>query len=289
MGIKPMHDDDAPNFKIRLDDDVDETTDASAEEEIPEETPKKEIKNRRIDRSGRKMSLTVFLLAGLACAAVAGVYFSLKNQIAANTNAGATAVTSLSINLESRLTSIGDAQQELDKKLTSDMDGINSRIQKIEKSISAVRTSKSDKADVEKALIDIEKKLSLVQKKLEDIKSEISESNTSTQKKIAGFTQSMTAYTTRIDKANAELSGLHSEIAQLKSDKLTRATLTESLKVENERYMTLIDNLNRELGVLKLRVKALEQSQTQIPYRPGSAAQPPAPEKRGGIIEQPIR
>lgn len=284
-----MYDDDAPNFKIRLDDDADEAPVASAEEEIQEETPKKDIRDRRIDRSGRKMSLTVFLLVGLACTAVAAVYFSLKNQIAANTNAGATAVTSLSINLESRLASISDAQQELDKKLDSDIEGINSRIQKIEKSISVVRASKSDKTDMEKALTGIEKKLSPVQKKIEDMKTEISASNTSNRNKIAGFTQSLASYTARIDKTNTELSRLNSEISQLKSDKLTRAALTESLEAENERYMTLIDNLNRELGVLKLRVKALEQSQAQVPYRSGAVAQPPASEKRGGIIEQPIR
>jgi predicted nucleic acid-binding Zn-ribbon protein len=291
-----MHDDDAPNFKIRLDDDIDDEADKTADEtavekevEDEDEAPQKMRKHSRVAEPNRKIGLTGFLLIGLSIAALAGVYFSLKNQISANTNAGATAVTSLSINLESRLTSIADAQQELDKKIDSNLAGITGRIQKIEKSVTAVRTSKSDKTEVEKALSDIEKKLSPVQKEIEDMKSKISAFNESTRDKIAGFNQSLSAYAARIDKTNTEFSRLNSEISELKTEKLGKSALQESLKSENEKTMTLINNLNREISILKLRTKALEDRPTETPHGPGSAAKPSAPEKKGDIIEQTIR
>jgi chromosome segregation ATPase len=298
-----MHDDDAPNFKIRLDDDLEdegyETAGETAEEKISEdedEFPERHRKGRRVSKSDRKISLTGIVLAGLAIAVLAGGYFSLKSQIAMNTHAGASAVTSLSLTLEARLASIADAQKELDQKINADIEDISSRIQKIEKSVSAVRTSKSDKAEVEKALTDIEKKLSPIQKMLEDMKSEISDVSESTQKKITGFSESLAAHGTRIDKANTELAGydsefsrLNEEISQLKAEKLEKNALAQSLKAENERYMTLINNLNRELGILKLRTKALEEYSTQNSYRSESTGKTPTSEKKGDIIEQPIR
>ena len=298
-----MHDDDTPNFKIRLDDDLEdegyETDGETAEEKVnavEDDVSEKQRRGRRVSKTDRKISLTGLVLAGLAIAVLAGAYFSLKSQIAANTHAGASAVTSLSLTLESRLVSIADAQKELDQKINADIEDISSRIQKIEKSVNAVRTSKSDKAEVEKALSDIEKKLSPIQKMLEDMKSQISDASESTRKKITGFSDSLADHATRIDKANAELSAygsevsrLSEEISQLKAEKLGKNALAQSLKAENERYMTLINNLNRELGILKLRTKALEEYSTQNSYRSGSTGKTPAPEEKGDIIEQPLR
>jgi chromosome segregation ATPase len=286
MGITGMDEDHSQSFKIHLDDDVDETADEPVEEkEIPEEPSKKEIMERRADRSGRKLNLTVALLICLITVGLAGVYLRLKNQIAANTNAGATAVTSLSISLESRLGSIADAQTALDKKLADGIGDMDKRIDRIGKSIETLKTSKPEKAEVEKAIGALEKNLGPLQKKMDDLKSKITVSDEAIQKKIVGLSQSLTAITERIEKADAQLSAMKDEISRLQSEKLGKTALKESLKSENEKFSILINNLNRELGVLKLRTKALEESQN----RADRSIPESQPQTRGKITEQPIR
>jgi len=269
-----MNDNDTANFKIRLDD------------ESPDVILREEFKKQRIDKLSQRITVVAVLLPCLIGIVLLVAYLDIKKRVATNIHAGTTVVTNLSKDIESQLSSISLRHQEFEKNITHSLStleksiaSINSQANKIEKSMAAIRSSKSDKKELESALIQIDQKLLPIQTTIDSLTTEFQNLGGYVQKEISDINDALSTHAGKVKKVGVELSAL-------KTNSVDKNRLARTLKSESERYLKMIRKLEQEITSLKFKIKSIESASSSLSPEPDSTSEPGADKAGTRIIEQ---
>lgn len=293
MGIGEMNDEQVENFKIRLDDDIEDVLagDASGGGATGVQGVTRGGAPSGQPPHRRNLFIAIFFTCIIG-AALGFAYLDLKKGMQEDISHRDAAVTSMSRSLEARLSAIVENAEALDRKLSEALTGMSGRISGIETSIGELRSAKTDKSLFKRTADGLQGDVASLEKAVSALRSDLAAASESMQKEVADLSQSMDQNASTLQEAvlanTAQLSAANDRLAALEREKIGRAQFEASFKADHERYAELIRGLNQELGTLKYKIKSLESSLLQ------SASDGDAGEKgasgpgKGVIIEQTI-
>ncbi len=272
-----MRDENSSDFKIRLDDNDDETPDSFFETEI---------KDQRIEKLNQRITFFSILIPGLICVILFVAYLDIKKRVSIFHDTGTEEVQNLSQDLESRFSSLSQRhaklKESLDKKILSIENATTSLkndLKKTETTINKIGSSKTDKKELARAIAKIDKTLSPFQNDLKSISSEI-------ESLSKNFKQELARLAGTIDKAKKDVFKLQGDISFLSSGKIGKKELKLALKNEDERKREKLSqvtrNLENKIELMNRKIKELERISKL------SEIETVAPEP-GKIIEQNIQ
>ncbi|MDX9787768.1 MAG: hypothetical protein RBT11_13375 [Desulfobacterales bacterium] len=279
----------------------------------------------KTDRSGRVFPFLVVTLLVVAILAVAVGYMNIRESILSIQNSGTQKAENLSLDLQSKFSSLSLKFSELEDKLTrlntaftekaSDISKITTTLQKavaslqtdIQHTRNALNKAKTDKETSEKKLAALSAELSSINSAIKPLESALKE-------RQAAINAELEKTLAAVSSLQAKTTEISNEIDPLKEDNAALARqltlLDKRLKQEENRAdgavsQAAVEKLSMQVQALKERLSALEQLQkkqaaNRVPATPKSVSpqdqtasplptKEPTLPKPGEVIELDIR
>jgi septal ring factor EnvC (AmiA/AmiB activator) len=272
-----MNDKQNQEFKIHLDDGVDEP-----EGQGKKARDKKAVSTRKKEpKSGGNTSWIPYALIVVLVAAMVGGYMSIRNQLLSVHSYGSQETKHLSEDIDSRFSNLNSKLSDLEKSFSSlseaqagfdkSLSSLSDSLSKESKNISGINSSKANKKEVSSSLAEINKQLSslsdMVKKNTADtavmssqLKATLVEVNTITDKVVAAHDRLATDLEA-IQTGKASKEDLISEIDHLEN----------VLKASQAKGDQKISNMMQTIQRLEMSISALE-AKTGLAGSSGSGA-----------------
>lgn len=274
-----MNEKDPTKFRIRIDD---ESLDTGFEEEI---------KDRRIEKLSRRITLVSILIPCLIAVILFVAYLDIKKRIGSMYSAGET----VSQDLESRLSLVSEKQAKLEDMLAKKIEPLKKTILSLQAGLKEAATAiryirsarKADNETLKGAISDIEKGIGPVRKDLKNAAS-----------RIKAIDKNLVNLGEELDKAKNDLNKMQADISLLSSAKIDRKALDDVLngkqKIYEQKLKQIAEDLANKAESIQKRIKKIEMNMQSV-----TAASKPIPSKkpaeetavppRGTIIEEDIK
>ncbi|MDY6793014.1 MAG: hypothetical protein SWH54_17250 [Thermodesulfobacteriota bacterium] len=272
-----MSEDRSKEFQIRID------------EESPDTVFQDEIKNLRLEKLGKRVTIISILIPCVLCVLLVLVYFDLRNRVTVNESVGVTSIQSLSKNFDTRLNELSSQLAKIEESLASNTASYEKKLSslkfRIYKSENRIKKIKSSKADI---------------KDLETVKNEINNFSTKLDNLDAIFSGKLMGLTAEQNSIKKDLTKFNEDISSLSAQKkINRLYLDDQLKKQEKNSQqefnqirkelkTKLLSMQKQLNKIEKRLK-LPRKKSQNTSKPVSPAKPtvkkPA-KKSGKIIEK---
>ncbi len=218
------------------------------------------------------------------------LYYNLNSKIQTINTQGSEGIASLSIDLNNKLSEFSQQfseQQELSQTLVSDLDA---QLKKLNSSISAIKTGKLDKKDMEAAIKVIQYDLAPLQESINNF-----------NEQLTGIADETKKITVNLNKVQTGVLNNKKEIRTLDATHIDRVSFEKELKKErefNQQNMAhASEALFSEIATLHQRIddlkKKLDQTNILSPKKKSNKIKSPSNNisvpKPGEIIEQEIK
>lgn len=272
-----MSEDSPKEFEIRID------------EESPDAVFQDDIKNLRLEKLGKRVTIISILIPCFIFFLLLLVYFDLRNRVIANQSTGVDNIQSLSKDFDDRLDKLSSQLSKIEESLASNissyekkLSSLKFRIYKSENRIKKINSSKADKKDHETA----KNELTKLSTKLDNLDVIFSG-------KLTGLSAEQNAVKKDLVKFNADISSLSSQ------KKINRIFLDDQLKKQEKNQQKELNQIKKELKTkiltmetqlkdfekrLNLSGKKSQNSSTTV--SPGKPPVKNIPKKPGKIIEK---
>ncbi|MBW1821688.1 MAG: hypothetical protein JRI92_07970 [Deltaproteobacteria bacterium] len=272
-----MSDDRSKEFQIRFD------------EESPDVVFQDEIKNLRLEKLSKRVTIISILIPCFICILLLLVYFDLRNKVTANQSTGVTNIQSLSKDFNTRLNEHSSQLSKIEESLASNissyekkLSSLKFRIYKSENRIKKIKSSKADKKDQE-----------ILKKETNNFSTKLDNLDVIFSGKMTGLSAEQNAIKQDLVTLSADISSLSSQ------KKINRIFLDNQLKKQEKNQQQELNQIKKELEKkilsmqkqLKELDKRLKLSEkiSQSTSKPVSTVKPPGKktsEKTGKIIEK---
>jgi len=292
-----MTDKDPSKFRIRLDDD------------ILDSTLQGDVEDLRITKLGRRITLVAIFIPCVVGAVLFFAYLDLNKRVGKVHVTGTAEVQNVSKDLESRISTLAYEFSSSKESLTKQIASIESNLKEATTAIKYIRSARktdnkkfkgqlteieSQLTEIESQLTEIENKLTPIRKSLDLVISEIKNFD----KKVA---RELVQLTNTVQKTNNDLK---KNISFLSSSKISKKAfdlamidqqvrLQEKLNQVTARFEKKLETARKKIAKLEKAQALYKKSKTMQPIIPPRT--PPAPEKEAGtpksepIIEQDIQ
>jgi len=256
-----MSEEKSKEFQIRFD------------EESPDVVFQDEIKNLRLEKLSKRVTIISILIPCFICILLLLAYFDLRNKVTANQSTGVTNIQSLSQDFNTRLNehssqlskieeSLGSNISSYEKKLSS----LKFRIYKSENKIKKVKSSKADKKDQE------------------ILKKETNNFSTKLDNLDVIFSGKMTGLSAEQNAIKKDLVKLSSDISSLSSQKeINRIFLDNQLKKQEKNQQQELTQIKKELEskilAIRKQLKELDRRLKLSVKKPQSTSKSVSPVK----------
>lgn len=237
-----MSEDRSKEFQIRID------------EESPDTVFQEEIKNLRLEKLGKRVTIISILIPCVLCILLVLVYFDLRNRVTVNESVGVTNIQSLSKNFDTRLNEVSSQLTKIEESLASitasyekKLSSLKFRIYKSENRIKKIKSSKADSKDVE------------------TVKNEINNFSTKLDNLDVIFSGKLTGLTAEQNSLKKDLANLSTDILSLSSQKkINRLFLEDQLKKQEKDRQQEFNQLKKEL---KTKLLSMQKQLNEIEKR----------------------
>lgn len=237
-----MSEDRSKEFQIRID------------EESPDTVFQDEIKNLRLEKLGKRVTIISVLIPCFICILLVLVYLDLRNRVTANESVGVTNIQSLTKNFDTRLDELSSQLSKIEESLASNtasyekkLSSLKFRIYKSENRIKKINSSKADNKD------------------LETVKKEINNFSTKLDNLDVIFSGKLTGLTAEQNSIKKDLTQLNDDISSLSSQKkINRIFLDDQLKKQEKTRQQEFNQLRKEL---KVKLLAMQKQLNDIEKR----------------------
>ncbi len=248
------------DFKIRID------------EESPDSVFQDEIRELRLEKLSKRVTILSILIPCLIGAFIAFAYFDLKKRVLINQSSGAKTVQNLSKDFDTRLYDLSTKYNDIENTLANraaalekNFSSLKFRLYKNEHKTKKLDTSKADKKDQEAALKD-----------LENISSQIAALDKMVAQKLGELAAS-------IKNTTNDLIKIRADISTLVTSKIDKKSFDQELQKEQQfqqnklnQIQTTFDNqirsLQKEIKIIENRIALIQKEGQQAPQQP-----PPSP------------
>ncbi len=279
-----MSDKDTFIFKMGADDD---RSDPMLKERSREKT-KKEIKDVRAEKPGRRIILISILIACLLGILLFVAYFDIKKRVSVTDYTGAQNVQNLTQNLESRFSSLSvqyaKTEDSLTKKILSlekNIASLKVHLDKSEKTLKTIKATKADKKEMKSSIAGIKRTVAPVQKDIKSISAKIKIMENKFRQDLDGLSKTL-------NKVKKEL---RSDISTLSIVKINKKEFDLEIEKERKIYQKELSKITRELEKkiesLQEKIRRLESIQ-RMPGKKKQKSESKVPVKPGTIVEQDI-
>lgn len=272
-----MSEENPKEFEIRID------------EESPDAVFQDDIKNLRLEKLGKRVTIISILIPCFIFFLLLLVYLDLRNRVMANQSTGVNNIQSLSKGFDDRLDKLSSQLSKIEESLASNissyekkLSSLKFRIYKSENRIKKINSSKADKKDHETA------------------KNELNKLSTKLDNLDVIFSGKLTGLSAEQNAAKKDLVKLNAEISSLSSQKkINRIYLDDQLKKQEKNQQQELNQLQNELKAkllsMQKQLKAFEKkmklsgTKSQNSPKPVSPVKPPdntSPKTPGKIIEK---
>ncbi len=272
-----MSEERSKEFQIRID------------EESPDNVFQDEIKNLRLEKLSKRITIISILITCFICILLFLVYFDLRNRVTANQSSGVTNIQSMSKDFDTRLNELSSQFSKIEESLASN-------ISSYEKKISSLKFRIYKVENKNKKLIS-----SKVYTQDQDIlKKEINKFSTKLDNLDVIFSGKLTGLSAEQNAIKKDQAKLTADISSLSSQKkINRIFLDDQLKKQEKDRQQELNQIKKELKTkllsMQKQLKEFEKrlklsgNKSQNTLKPVSPAKPPVkntPEKSGKIIEK---
>ena len=272
-----MSEERSKEFQIRFD------------EESPDVVFQNEIKNLRLEKLSKRVTIISILIPCFICILLLLVYFDLRNKVTANQSTGVTNIQSLSKGFNTRLNEHSSQLSKIEESLVSNfssyeknLSSLKFRIYKSENRIKKIKSSKADKKDQE-----------FLKKETNNLSTKLDNLDVIFSGKMTGLSAEQNAIKKDLAKLSSDFSSLSSQKEinrifldnQLKKQKKNQQQELNQIKKELEKKIL---SMQKQLKELDKRLK-LSEKKSQSTSKPVSTVKPPvkkSPKKPGKIIEK---
>ncbi|MBW2607240.1 MAG: hypothetical protein JRD05_06335 [Deltaproteobacteria bacterium] len=272
-----MSEESSKEFQIRID------------EESPDVVFQDEIKNLRLEKLSKRVTIISILIPCFICILLLLVYFDLRNKVTANQSTGTMNIQSMSKDFDTRLNKLSSQLSKIEESLTSNISSyekkissLKFRIYRVENKNKKIVSSKADKKDH-----DI-------------LKKEINNYSTKLDNLDIIYSGKMTGLSAEQNAIKKDLVNLSTDISSLSSQKqINRIFLDNQLKQQEKNQQQELNQTKKELEKkLLLMQKQLKEfdkrlklsgKKSQNSSKPVSPVKPTVKnttEKPGKIIEK---
>jgi len=272
-----MSEDRSKEFQIRID------------EESPDAVFQDEIKNLRLEKLNKRVTVISILIPCFICIVLVLVYFDLRNRVTANQSTGVTNIQSLSKDFDTRLNELSSQLSKIEESLASNISSyekkissLKFRIYKSENSIKKIKSSKADKKDQE-----------ILKKETNNFSTKLDNLDVIFSGKMTGLSAEQNAIKKDLVQLSADTSSLSSQ------KEINRIFLNNQLKKQEKNQQQELNQIKKELKNKLLSMQKqlkkfdrrlkLSEKKSQNTSKPVSPVKPPVkntPEKPGKIIEK---
>ena len=272
-----MSEERSKEFQIRID------------EESPDNVFQDEIKNLRLEKLSKRVTIISILITCFICILLFLVYFDLRNRVTANQSSGVTNIQSMSKDFDTRLNELSSQFSKIEESLASNISSYEKKISSLKFRIYRVE-NKNKKLISSKAY-----------KQDQDIlKNEINKFSIKLDNLDVIFSGKLTGLSAEQNAIKKDLAKLTADISSLVSQKkINRIFLDDQLKKQEKNQQQELNQIKKELKTKLLSMqkqlkefdKRLKLSGKKSPNtsKPVSPVKPPVkntPEKPGKIIEK---
>jgi hypothetical protein len=272
-----MSEERSKEFQIRID------------EESPDNVFQDEIKNLRLEKLSKRVTIISILITCFICILLLLVYFDLRNRVTANQSSGVTNIQSMSKDFDTRLNELSSQFSKIEESLASN-------ISSYEKKISSLKFRIYKVENKNKKLIS-----SKAYKQDQDIlKNEINKFSIKLDNLDVIFSGKLTGLSAEQNAIKKDLAKLTADISSLSSQKkINRIFLDDQLKKQEKNQQQELNQIKKELKTKLLSMQKqlkefdkrlkLSGKKSQNTSKPVSPVKPPVkntPEKSGNIIEK---
>lgn len=283
--MNEIHDENG-QFKMRLDDDVEDTL-------IPAQ-----VDDMRIEKLNHKMTLISIMIPVFLVVVLVIAYLDIKKRVVRTEDTGSFGVQTLSQDMESRFSSLSlnqativEDMARLSDRTNQSMAKVQVNLKKLEESLTASLKPLASRKDIKAAAKTMDKKLANVSQSVEEVNTRVVEVATMTQS-LEKMTQSLEKQMDQLrqeiganKKALQANKGLVTQLEEsfkgLDEKKIDRDALDLAIKLE---VLRIKQSFKAQLDELQERVKTLESRPVVPVPKPQTAplsdttAVPKAPE-----------
>lgn len=272
-----MSEERSKEFEIRID------------EESPDAVFQDEIKNLRLEKLGKRVTIISILIPFFICILLLLVYFDLRNKVTANQSTGVTNIQSLSKDFNTRLNEHSSQLSKIEESLASNissyekkLSSLKFRIYKSENRIKKIKSSKADKKDQE-----------ILKKETNNFSTKLDNLDVIFSGKLTGLSAEQNAIKKDLGKLSSDISSLSSQ------KKINRIFLDNQLKKQEKNQQQELNQIKKEIEnkILSMQKQLnkiekglkLSEKKSQSTSKPVSPVKPPVnktSEKTGKIIEK---
>ena len=272
-----MSEERSEEFQIRID------------EESPDSVFQDEIKNLRLEKLSKRVTIISILIPCFICILLFLVYFDLKSKVTANQSTGVMNIQSISEDFDTRLNELSSQLSEIEKSLASNissyekkLSSLKFRIYRAENKNKKLVSSKSYKKDQD-----------VLKKDINNFSTKLDSLDIIFSGKITGLSAEQNAIKKDLVKLSADISSLSSQ------KQINRIFLDNQLKKQEKNQQQELNKIKKEfenklLSMQKQLIKfdtrlKLSVKKSQNTSKPVSPVKPPGkstPEKPGKIIEK---
>ena len=252
------HPEDNGQFKMRLDEEVDDTP-------IPTD-----VDDLRIEKLSHRMTMITILIPVLLVVVLVIAYMDIKKRVIQTEDSGQLTAENLSKDLESRFEKLTMAQRLIEENLARLKDQSDQSVAKVQINLKKLDdrlkstgrkmvSQKTMKATTSK----LDQNVDNVAKSVEELKVQMAQITETLQPRIAELQTALSANKTQMDELNKTL-------AAIEQNKIDKAKMDLALKLE---VLKINQARKAQVEDLQSQIKALERKLS----RPAPAAAPPKP------------
>ena len=272
-----MSEERSKEFQIRID------------EESPDTVFQDEIKNLRLEKLSKRVTIIAILIPCFICILLLLVYFDLRSKDTANQSTGTMNIQSMSKDFDTRLTELSSQLSKIEESLASNISSygkkissLKFRIYKVENKNKKLISSKAYKQDQD-----------VLKKEINNFSTKLDNLDVIFSGKLTGLSAQQNAIKKDLVKLTADISSLSSQ------KQINRIFLDDQLKKQEKNQRQELNQIKKELENKLLSMQKqlkefdkrlkLSGKKSQNTSKPVSPVKPPiknTPEKPGKIIEK---
>jgi DNA repair exonuclease SbcCD ATPase subunit len=278
-------------FKMRLDDDMEDLEVTSIPASVDE---------MRLEKINTRVTIISILIPVLIAIVLVIAYLDIKKRVVRTEDEGSMSFQNLSADLESRFSSLSLRQAKLEEQMNGLSDRNNKalarievNLKKLDETTKALPKNLTAKEDLKAAMAGVEKKVNNIAGELEESQGQLSAS-------IEKWNSEMAQLRTALTEAESQLTGLTDKTASIEKAKMDKPAMELAMGVEaikiKQALKSTIDELSGKLNRLEKRVESLKNQ--SAPPRPSPAPVPgitpepkletPDDQSDAGIMEETI-
>lgn len=261
---------DSGHFRMRLNDDIEETGIPAAVDEM------------RLEKISTRVTIISIMIPVLIAIVLVIAYLDIKKRVVQTEDEGSMSFQNLSADLESRFSSLSLRQARLEEQLTSLVDRneqalarIEVKLKKLEETTQALPGNLAAKKDLKTAVADVEKKLNNIADGFEESQGQLS---TSVEQWRAELVQLRAA----LAEADLKMTNMSEKVATVEAEKMDKPAMELALSLEalkiKQALKSAIDELSGRLNLIEKDMKSLKNQVARPPSSPAPTPAPSSPE-----------